>query len=243
MSSSSSKIILIIEDDSKIVDLLERSVASLHYKSETAIDGELGLRLAEKGEYDLIILDVGLPGIGGLEICKRLRAKNDQTPILMLTARAEEIDKVLGLELGADDYVAKPFGVRELEARISALLRRSKYSQQSPESVLKGVLKFGPLAIDPEKHSVTLDGKVVDLTALEFSLLHFLASRPGSAVSKTRLIEEVWGYNIDNYSSTVTSNIRRLRIKIEPNPENPIFVKTAHGIGYRFAEASDFSDG
>lgn len=242
MSSSSSKTILIIEDDRKIVELLERSVASLHYKSETAIDGELGLSLAVKGEYDLIILDVGLPGVGGLEICRQLRAKDNRTPILMLTARAEEIDKVLGLELGADDYVAKPFSLRELEARITALLRRSKYSQQSAERVSTGLLKFGPLIIDPEKHSVTLDGKIVDLTALEFSLLHFLASRPGTAVSKTRLIEEVWGYNIENYSSTVTSNVRRLRIKIEPNPENPIFVKTAHGIGYRFAEVSDFAD-
>lgn len=245
MTTKNIETILLIEDDQQIVDLLQSSILELGYAVDVRQDGELGLATALEHSYALIIMDVGLPKLNGFEVCKRIRAQHLRTPILMLTARTEEIDKVLGLEIGADDYVVKPFSVRELHARITALLRRSRFSspsgaQSSGNSPSEGILQFGPLHIDLEKMVVTLDGKEVELTALEFRLLQYLAVRPGAVVSRKKLIEEVWGYGIENYSSTITSHIRRLRTKIELDPNDPIFVKTAHGVGYRFAEAKDF---
>lgn len=232
--------ILLVEDEEKIINLLQRSIAELGHSLDVAVDGETGLHLALDRAYALIIMDVGLPGLNGFEVCKRIRAAKILSPILMLTARADEIDKVLGLELGADDYVVKPFSTREVEARITALLRRDRYSQLREESENTKLLRFGPLEIDTEKSKVTIDGTAIELTAIEFRLLHYLASRPGAVVQRARLIEEVWGYHIENYSSTITSHVRRLRSKIEPDPNNPIFLLTAHGVGYRFAEKEDF---
>lgn len=235
-----SKRILLVEDDQHVIDLLTPSVTGMGFEVDTARDGEKGLALAEKYQFDLIVLDVGLPKMSGIEICRRLREKSIRTPILMLTGRTDELDTVLGLEIGADDYVGKPFRIREVEARIAALLRRNRYLRERLETQAaeNPILRFGSLCIDTEKRNVTIDDKPVELTALEFRILTYFASQPGTTVPRDRLLQDVWGYEIMNYSSTVTSHISRLRNKIEPNPEEPIYLMTVHGVGYRFCESA-----
>lgn len=231
--------ILVVEDNHDLAHLLEIHLRDLSYEVELAFDGDKGLAKAESGEYDLVILDIMLPGTDGLEICRRLRSKDSYTPILMLTAKSSELDRVLGLEMGADDYVTKPFSVRELLARVKAIFRRIdklKSEQQNGEPAL---IRAGELIIDPEKRHVTVNGKTVDLTAKEYDLLYYFARHPGRVFQRSQLLDSVWGYGHDGYEHTVNSHINRLRAKIEKNPAQPRYILTVWGVGYKFAELED----
>ena len=228
--------ILLVEDEPDIADLLSLHLGDLGYRIDVVADGALALQKALAESYALIILDLMLPGMDGLEVCKQLRASERPTPILMLTAKSEEVDKVLGLELGADDYVTKPFSIRELIARIRALLRRVELDQ--PEEEVAEVV-VGDLRIEPSKRKVRMAGEVVELTAKEFDLLSLFAQHPGRAFSRQELLDKVWGYQYAGYSHTVNSHINRLRSKIEPDPASPRYVQTVWGVGYRFTEAEE----
>ncbi len=227
--------ILVVEDDRKIVDLLSIHLKDLGFNVDKSYTGSCGLDKALSKPYRLIILDLMLPEMDGLEICKRIRAENKYTPILMLTARSEEIDKVLGLEIGADDYITKPFGIREFIARVKVIMRRIDLEKEKNMQVKHhGFIEAGPLTIDIERHKVVLEGKTIDLTAKEFDLLVLFARHPGRIYKRETLLELVWGYTYDGYEHTVNSHINRLRNKIEKDPTNPLFIKTLWGIGYRF---------
>ncbi len=234
------KKILIIEDDPDIADLLDLNLRDADFKTDIASDGLDGLAKALENEYLMVILDIMLPKLDGLEVCKRIREKKKTLPILMLTSKAEEFDKVLGLELGADDYLTKPFSLRELMARIKAILRRvdAVKEEVTHEDELKEI-HFNNLDINLEKRKVILDGNVIELTAKEFDLLVLFASHPGRAYSRQELLDIVWGYQFDGYDHTVNSHINRLRSKIEKNPANPTFIKTVWGVGYRFIELEE----
>lgn len=229
--------VLVVEDDTDIAELLGLHLQDLDCDVETVHNGKEGYNTARGGQFDLIILDLNLPGMDGLEVCKKLRSEQNNTPILMLTARSEEIDKVLGLESGADDYLTKPFSVRELQARVKAILRRVQILQEETKSEENGdQLSHGDLVIDAEKRKVTIAGKRIELTPKEFDLLHLLASNPGTTYSRSRLLNVVWGYEFDGYEHTVNSHINRLRSKIEEDVNNPKYVLTTWGVGYRFTD-------
>lgn len=227
------KKILIIEDDPEIIKLLEIHLTDLIYTTSKAMDGELGLQMALENDYDLILLDLTLPSMDGVTICKKIREKKN-TPIIMLTAKSEEIDRVLGLEIGADDYITKPFSVRELLARIKAVIRRTNTSttekQNSPEIAVDG------MSIDINRRRVVLDDKKVDLSPKEFELLVLMASNPGRNYTRTELLDIIWGYNFEGYEHTVNSHINRLRAKIETDMANPNYILTTWGVGYKFNE-------
>jgi len=209
----------------------------LNYQVSCALNGTDGLQQAQDGEFDLIILDVMLPGIDGLQICKILRANNIFTPILMLTARKSEADRVVGLEVGADDYLTKPFSVLELQARVKALLRRMEFNkQQQTEEGSADDITVKQLQIHKTKRVVSLAGQPINLTAKEFDLLLYLVSFPGQVFSREQLLNAVWGYRHSGYEHTVNSHINRLRAKIEQDPANPQFVLTVWGVGYKFSE-------
>jgi len=231
--------ILVIEDNRDLARLLELHLSDLSYGVDLAFDGEAGWNLISQNSYDLIILDLMLPGIDGLEICRRLRSQPAYTAILMLTSKAAELDRVLGLEMGADDYVTKPFSIRELMARVKAIFRRidNLQSENRIEQIDRPtVIRAGNLTIEPERRKVTLDSKTVDLTAKEFDLLLHFARHAGRVFSRAQLLDKVWGYGHDGYEHTVNSHINRLRSKIEKNPAQPEYVLTVWGIGYKFAE-------
>jgi len=228
--------ILVIEDDRDIARLVELRLHDLGYEVQLAHDGVSGLKQALSKPYNLIILDLMLPGIEGLEVCRNLRAKPNYTPILMLTAKSTELDRVLGLEVGADDYLTKPFSIRELVARVKALLRRMEALGSQLASGEQHTIRAGDLSIDAEKRTVTLRGKSVDLTAKEFDLLLQFAQHPGRAYTRSQLLDLVWGYAHAGYEHTVNSHINRLRAKIERDPAHPQYVLTVWGIGYRFSE-------
>jgi len=237
------KTVLIIEDDRNIADLLEIHITDLGYNLDRAEDGESGLEKALTNKYSLVILDIMLPRLDGLEVCKEIRAIDKSTPILMLTSKSEEFDKVLGLELGADDYLTKPFGIRELIARIKAIFRRIDAAKNDrAKDGQKGKRIYGDLLIDLEKHKVTIAGKVLELTAKEYDLLALFASKPGRAFSRQELLNLVWGYQFAGYEHTVNSHINRLRAKIEDNPAQPFFIRTVWGVGYRFVEAEELEE-
>jgi DNA-binding response OmpR family regulator len=200
------------------------------FKVSTAKDGKKGFSMAKEQAYDLIILDIMLPEMNGLEICKQLRQTGITTPILMLTARSQEVDKVLGLELGADDYVTKPFSPRELRARVNALLRRVKLNQQEIDQY-----HFGDMDIDFKKYEARKGGRPIYLTALEFAMLHFLIQNKGQVVSRDSILDMVWGDNVYVYPRTVDTHIVHLRKKIEKDPENPKYIVGVRGIGYKFS--------
>lgn len=236
------KTVLVIEDDPNIAELLEIHLKDLGCELVGAEDGVSGLEKFHEQEYVLIILDLMLPKLDGLEVCKRIRAENKYTPILMLTSKSEEMDKVLGLELGADDYITKPFSIRELIARVKAIFRRidadrEEVTEQTPAQVLD----FGELVIHLEKRKVLLQNKPVDLTAKEFDLLVLFASNPGRAYNRQELLDLVWGYQFDGYDHTVNSHINRLRNKIERDSSEPRYIKTIWGVGYSFAEPEEIS--
>jgi DNA-binding response OmpR family regulator len=225
--------ILIVEDDHDINNLLAMNLRSAGYEIESSENGMQGLKMAQAVAYDLIILDLMLPEIDGLEICRRLRGEGKTTPIIMLTAKDGEIDRVLGLEMGADDYLTKPFSVRELQARVKAQLRRVDMMRQ-PEVAVKEILEFGHLSICPSKRAVSLNDKVVELTGTEFDLLLYLARHPGLVFSRAQLLDNIWGYQHSGYEHTVNSHINRLRTKIEIDASKPEYVLTVWGVGYKF---------
>ena len=231
------KKVLVVEDDRDIVDLLEIHLKDLDCELDKSYDGHSGMQKALTETYDLIILDIMLPGPDGMEICRRLRAKEIRTPILMLTAKAEEIDKVLGLEMGADDYLTKPFSVREFIARVKAIFRRMEMIEANlMQSQKSSLLKFGELSIDLDKRKVTIKESRVELSPKEFELLSLLASHPGKSYDRSRILNLVWGYDFEGYEHTVNSHINRLRGKIEPDIQNPTYILTSWGVGYRFNE-------
>ncbi len=227
--------ILIVEDDEDLSELIKIQLTDLNFSVEQSFNGIQALEKAQSSSYSLIILDVMLPGMDGFEICKKVREDDPQTPILMLTAKAEEVDKIMGLEFGADDYLTKPFSIRELTARVKALLRRSLASDQLNDSV-NDHIEFGELSIYPNKRNIVLGQEQLELTSKEFDLLLLFASNPGRAYSRQDLLDIVWGYQYSGYSHTVNSHINRLRSKIEKDPANPTFIKTVWGVGYRFTE-------
>jgi len=229
------KHILVVEDDLDIGRLLEMHLTDLAYVVEIAKTGVEGLQYVLSKRYDLIILDVMLPDIDGLEICRQIRSLPSYTPILMLTAKSSEIDRVLGLEVGADDYLTKPFSVRELLARVKALFRRSEAFRDKTQDLQKTIRAEG-LYIDVEKRKVTVGGSPRDLTAKEFDLLLQFALHPGRVYTRTQLLDAVWGYGHDGYEHTVNSHINRLRAKIEKDSAKPDFILTVWGVGYKFCE-------
>ena len=232
------KRVLLIEDDRDLSNLVSINLTRAGLAIETAADGQTGLKRALAGGHALIVLDLMLPGLDGLEVCKAIRRANAGLPILILTAKSEELDKVLGLELGADDYVTKPFGVRELVARVKALLRRSEGEGPQEEGATEAAT-IGAVSVDFPKRRVTVAGAVVDLTAKEFELLSLFMRNPGRAFSRSQLLDLVWGYQFDGYDHTVNSHINRLRNKIESDPARPVYLRTVWGIGYRFAEPAE----
>jgi two-component system, OmpR family, alkaline phosphatase synthesis response regulator PhoP len=227
------KNILLVEDDPEITKLLQLHYKEPNYTLTTTPSGKEGLEKALTASFDLIILDLTLPDMDGMEVCKGVRDHKVSSAILMLTSKSEEIDKVLALELGADDYVTKPFGVRELMARSKALIRRSEQATQHiPEQDNEIVVK--DLAIDLNLRKASLNGSRLELTPKEFDLLVLLATHPGKAFTRQELLEQVWGYTFSGYEHTVTAHINRLRIKIEANLDDPEYILTSWGIGYRF---------
>lgn len=229
------KKVVVIEDDKDIAELVGVHLEDQNCVVRTFHNGKKGFEHASNNDFDLLILDINLPGMNGIEICRKLREANINDPILMLTARSEEIDKVLGLESGADDYLSKPFGVREFVARVNVIFRRQDRNRKVEESDTE-VIKCRELAIDKRMRKVTLDGVRVDLTPKEFDLLYLLASNPGVTYDRKDLLNLVWNYDFEGYEHTVNSHINRLRSKIEETPNNPKFVLTTWGVGYRFCD-------
>ncbi len=226
--------VLIIEDDKEIASVVSMNLESSGLLSQKVHDGLEGLNQAVSGDYDLIILDIMLPSLDGISICRKIREADTHTPILMLTARSQEIDLVLSLELGADDYMSKPFSVRELTARVNALLRRSKVSRE--EKTKHEIVRVGDFLIDFDRHRINLKGEDLELTVKEFELLSLFARNPGRAYSRSELLNIIWGYSFEGYEHTVNTHINRLRNKIEEDPAHPRFLTTVWGIGYRFEE-------
>jgi len=223
--------ILVVEDDADISALVELHLKDTGFEVELRADGPSGLERALGQSFDLVILDIMLPGVDGLEICRRLRAEKPELPILMLTARSTELDRVLGLEMGADDYLTKPFSVRELVARVKAIFRRMEVFDTQPEPA---TLAVGPMEIDADSRRVLIDGESVELTAREFDLLIFFARNPGRVFTRGQLLDKVWGYTHEGYEHTVNTHINRLRGKLETDPSHPRFILTVWGVGYRF---------
>lgn len=226
--------VLVIEDDEDISRLIKLQLTELSCTVKVAYDGIVGLAEAQSRPYDLIVLDLMLPGIDGLEICRRLRGKERYTPILMLTAKSSELDRVLGLEMGADDYLTKPFSVLEFAARVKAIFRRVDNLAHTADKAQ--VIESGALRLDVDKREVTLSGRLVELTAKEFDLLLHFAENPGRVFSRAQLLDKVWGYSHSGYEHTVNSHINRLRAKIEANPNQPDFIQTVWGVGYKFTD-------
>ena len=225
--------VLTIEDDPAILRGLADNLRFEGYEVITASDGETGYHLQKERKPDLIVLDLMLPRMSGFELCRKLRGEGIQTPILMLTARSEEPDRVLGLDLGADDYVTKPFSVRELMARVRALLRRSQSGLESAP-VLPDELRFGQVEIDFRSYEARLNGTPVEMTRKEFAVLRLLASRAGQVVTRDDLLNEVWGYESYPSSRTVDNHVAGLRAKLERDASQSEHIKTVHGVGYKF---------
>jgi two-component system alkaline phosphatase synthesis response regulator PhoP len=231
-----SKKILIVEDESDLVKLLKYNLEKEGFKVTYATDGSIALAEARRDPPDVIILDLMLPGLDGLEVCRQLRRseKFARTPILILSARGEEADRVVGLELGADDYVTKPFSTREMIARVRALLRRNE-----PVAPPKSKVQRGEMVIDPSAHNVSVSGRDVELSALEFRLLYYLAQHPGMVFSRDQLLDTVWGNDRTVTPRSVDVYIRRIREKVEQKPQDPEYIQTIHGVGYRFATTGE----
>ena len=232
------KTILIVEDEQNIVDILSFNLAKEGYDTLEAYDGVTGLQLALENNPDLILLDLMLPGMDGFDVCRQVRQSGSSTPILMLTAREEEADKVMGLELGADDYITKPFSMRELLARVKANIRRVAMAPTvtaAPEKENASLQQVGRVSIDREKAAISKDGRVLDLSQREYDLICFLAAQPGKVFSREALMEHVWNY--EGYVGDVRAvdvAVRRLREKIEDDPASPQFIVTKRGMGYLF---------
>ena len=231
------KRVLIVEDEKSIVDILRFNLEKEGYAALTAYDGEAGLDQALKENPDLILLDVMLPKMNGFDVCRILREKGSSVPVIILTAREEETDKVLGLEIGADDYITKPFSMRELIARVGANIRRTSMAAPAAATAAAGAMAVsGNLAINTESRQVFRDGQAIDLTQREYELLTFLASHPNKVYSRVDLMEQVWNYGyVGDDVRTVDVTVRRLREKIEDDPASPALILTRRGVGYYFA--------
>jgi len=234
------KNVLVVEDDSSISDLIEIHLKDLNCNIIKEFDGKDGLELAVKNNYDLIVLDIMLPNVDGLQICKEVRKKENYTPILMLTSKSEELDKVLGLEVGADDYLTKPFGIREFIARVKAIFRRTEALLKETDN--KSDIAIGDIVIEISKRRVLLKGDRLELTPKEFDLLLLLASHPGKTYTREQLLNLLWGYQYNGYEHTVNSHINRLRSKIENDLSNPTYILTSWGVGYRFNDIENFDN-
>jgi DNA-binding response OmpR family regulator len=230
--------ILVAEDQSDIRDLLVMNLRGAGYEVAAVADGTAALASQADRSSDLLVLDLMMPGLDGLEVCKALRARGHAMPILMLTAKSTELDRVLGLELGADDYLTKPFSLAELLARVKALLRRSALQRaaQNDGTASARVVRNGSLEIDPARRQVRHGGQALDCTALEFDLLLHFAQHPGHVFSRAQLLDAVWGYSHDGYEHTVTTHINRLRNKLEADPMRPQIILTVRGAGYRMRD-------
>jgi len=225
--------VLVVEDHEELSHLIQIHLGDLDCDVVRVANGLDAVSEVEAGEFDLVILDLMLPGLDGLEVCRRLRAKTRYIPIIMLTSKSSELDRILGLELGADDYVTKPFSYRELMARVKAQFRRVD-AQDRTSLHAEALQQFGQLCIDIEKRSVSVARRRVDLTAKEFDLLLQFTNHPGRVYSRAQLLDKVWGYGHDGYEHTVNSHINRLRGKIEQDPTHPEYILTVWGVGYKF---------
>lgn len=232
--------VLIVEDNPGIGELVRMHVADLGINPILCDRGDTGLERFRKGDIDLVILDLMLPGMDGLSVCREIRSGPGYVPVLMLTAKSTELDRVLGLEMGADDYLTKPFSVAELSARVKALFRRVDAMASVPAATAgdekRCELSTDGLRIDPDRRRVFVREQEVELTAREFELLWHFASHPGRVFSRVQLLDKVWGYNHEGYEHTVNTHINRLRGKIEKDPARPEFIETVWGVGYRFRE-------
>ncbi|MFT4606002.1 MAG: DNA-binding response OmpR family regulator [Rhodothermales bacterium] len=226
--------ILLVEDDAELSQLVVRRLTDAGYKVRHVADGELALEAVEESVPDLVLLDLMLPRIDGLEVCRRLRSSHPALYVIMLTAKTSEIDRVVGLEVGADDYVTKPFSLEELVARIRSALRRVSMSEQKPDDDGKPI-KVGDLEIDPVRREVRVDGRLVHLTVREFDLLVFLAQQPDRPFTRLQLLADVWDIHYEGYDRTVDSHVQRLRAKVEVDPAQPRYVRTVWGVGYKLS--------
>ncbi len=229
--------LLIIEDDENISTAIEEYFSRSGYTVNSAPDGIAGIEAAVKNRPDVVVLDLMLPKMDGLAVCKELRQKHPQMPILMLTAKDDVVDKVLGLEMGADDYITKPFSLREVEARIKSVLRRARAAATDGDGKDETPIVRGNLRVDPLRREVTIAERQVELTPKEFDLLRLFAGNPGRVFPRKYLLEKIWDYSYEGYDRTIDSHINRLRAKIEENPDNPQLVLTVWGIGYKFTDA------
>lgn len=234
--------ILIVDDHTDITDLIQLHLRDAGYLASAVAAGAEALDRLHSSHCDLVILDPMLPDMDGLAVCQQLRARSDHTPILILTSKSSETDRILGLELGADDYLTKPFNIMELLARVKAILRRAHGPAQKSAQPVPEVVHTQDLVIDLARHQVTLGNRNVRLTAREFDLLLYFARSPGRVYTRMQLLEEVWGYGYEGYEHTVNSHINRLRGKIEVNPAQPRYIQTVRGVGYKFSETSDRID-
>lgn len=228
--------VLIIEDDKDISDLISIHVTDMNFEVDKIYDGREGLLKALNNTYKIIILDIRLPNLDGFEVCRKLRMEKINTPILIVTSKSEEIDKIIGLEIGADDYITKPFSIRELTARIKAVLRRVESNEKSNDSEDDIKITYDNFYIETGKRIVEVYGKRIELSPKEFDLLVLLASHPGKTYSRMQLLNSVWGYDFEGFEHTVNSHINRLRSKIEKNMNEPEFILTTWGVGYKFTE-------
>ena len=233
------KKILVIEDDLDMAGILKDQLEDAGYTVTVANNGSSGLEIARKQEHDLIILDLMLPETDGLEICRQVRALPGYIPILMLTALSSEVDKVVGLEMGADDYMTKPFSLRELIARVRTILRRENTVRADKKEEEPETIHRGDLVIDVGKRRVTRSGTNIDLTGKEFDLLLHFARKPGRVYSRQQLLDQVWGYGFEGYAYTVNTHINKLRSKLEPDRNDPRYIQTVWGVGYRFTDDLD----
>jgi DNA-binding response OmpR family regulator len=230
--------ILVAEDQTDIRDLIVLNLQGAGYAVTAVAHGAEALATQTSRAHDLLVLDLMMPGMDGLEVCKALRSKGSATPILMLTAKSTELDRVLGLELGADDYLTKPFSMAELLARVKALLRRAELLRSAQSSAAQvPAVRNGELEIQPVRREVRVGRRVLEFTALEFDLLLHFASHPGRVFSRAQLLDAVWGYSHDGYEHTVTTHINRLRAKVEHDPMNPRYILTVRGAGYKMRDA------
>ena len=236
------KRILVVEDNTDMAELVAMHLRDEDYDVSLAGDGQGGLDAALGGGFDLVVLDLMLPGMDGITVCRRLREQNHYMPVLMLTAKSTEFDRVLGLEIGADDYLTKPFSIRELLARVKAIFRRVDALAEGGNVDVTSAISVAELYIDPDRRAVTLDAKEVDLTAKEFDLLLHFARHPGRVYTRSQLLDSVWGYGHEGYEHTVNSHINRLRAKIEQDPSQPRFIQTVWGVGYKFADAGSLGN-
>ncbi len=233
-STATREKLLVVEDDPAILRMINDYFRHVGYDVITATDGEIGVHLALNDRPSVMILDLMLPKLDGLSVCRQVRERAPSLPIIMLTAKDDVVDKVLGLEMGADDYMTKPFSLRELEARLKTVLRRTRAKSIEAEDSEQVLIVRGDLRIDPARREVTVGGRVVDLTPKEFELLSLFAAHPGRVYSRKYLLENIWDYTYSGYDRTIDSHINRLRAKIEENPDQPKMVMTVWGVGYKF---------